>query len=562
MKNFFKLFRKGEKGQVLVIVALTFTMLVAVVGLSIDMGYMYVSYARLRRAVDAAALAGSGEFKRNYTANRLQGAALQVLDMNLNGVDTNDANTFPVRLIETCDTVAAENSWDLTDPADVDLAVAKEEAEHPSQEVCTKPLKKIVRATIEQNIPTFFLTIVGIESYPIKVISLSEAATVDVVLSIDTSESMTWGWDINNQTSGDDRDPSQCNIYNSCTPFIDVKNAAAQFVDNLYLPYDRVGIVTFSKDAELILAMSDDRDDVLDAIDSLKVFEANQACPYNAQQQTYSGLTRDTFTAIPGDVVNPCRLYHTSVSGPGYVAGSYIGFDCPAFYGLTPDAAACSTTNTSDGVALGGSILTGDYSSAASYYPVPAGGWPAKRSSSLWVLLLLTDGAANSGHDSVGNRLCPAAVNSYDWWEAPNQHPLCRDANTKVRHCWDNTLNSAGVNDCMSASYPVGTSSSVDQSHYDGDDRARDMFDVVSRNNTLIFTIGMGSQTKLNAPRYDVNGDAPGIVLLQYGAFGTTYAMTPYSGALKGLYYYGNNASDLTRIFLKIANNLATRINQ
>lgn len=552
MKNFFKLFRKGEKGQVLVIVALTFTMLVAVIGLSIDMGYMYVSYARLRRAVDAAALAGSGEFKRNYTAQRLQGAALQVLDINLNGVDTNDANTFPTRLIETCDTVAAPFSWDLTDPDDLDLAVAKEKNDHPSQEVCTKPLKKIVRATIEQNIPTFFLTIVGIESYPIKVISLSEAATVDVVLAIDTSESMTWGW--NNNTTGDDRDPSQCNIYNSCSPFIDVKTAATLFIDNLYLPYDRVGIVTFSKDAELILPMSDNHDDVVEAIEDLQVFEAEQNCVYRFEQQNGA---RDTYTADYGDAVNPCRLYHDSVSGVGYVAGSYIGFDCPAFYGLTPDAAACSTTNTSDGVALGGSVLTGDYSSAASYYPVPSGGWPAERDSSLWVLLLLTDGAANSGHDSNGSRLCPPLENSYVWWQ---QHPLCRDADTRVRHCWQLVTN--GHSDCMDATYPVGASSSVDQDLYDGDDRARDMFDVVSRNNTLIFTIGMGSQTPIKTPKYDVNGNAPGEVLLQYGAFGTTYAQIPYSGALKGLYYYGNNASDLRRIFLKIANNLATRINQ
>lgn len=551
MKNFFKLFRKGEKGQVLVIVALTFTMLVAVIGLSIDMGYMYVSYARLRRAVDAAALAGSGEFKRNYRADRLEAAALQVLDINLNGVNTSDTEDFPKRKIETCDTVAAQNSWDLTDPADVDLAVAKEKADNPGKEICTKPLKKIVRATVSQNVPTFFLTIVGIPSYPIEVTSLSEAATVDVVLAIDTSESMSWGW--GNTRTGDDRDPSQCNLYDSCSPFIDVKAAATQFIDNLYLPYDRVGIVTFAKDAELILPMSDDHDDVIDAIDSLRVFEALQNCPYRFEQQNGA---RDTYDADGGDAVNPCRLYHDSVSGVGYVAGSYIGFDCPAFYGLTPDAGACSTTNTSDGVALGGAILTGDYSSAG-LYPVPSGGWPAKRTSSLWVLLLLTDGAANSGHDSNGNRLCPPQRNTYSWWAS---HPLCRDSNTKVRHCWEASSN--GHTDCMSAKYPTGTNSTVDPDLYDGDDRARDMFDVVSRNNTLTFTIGMGSQTLIKTLSYDDNGNAPGETLLQYGAYGTSYAMEDYSKALKGLYYYGNNASDLTRIFLKIANNLATRINQ
>lgn len=553
MKNFLKLFEKGQKGQVLVIFALTFTMLVAVVGMAIDMGYMYVSYARLRRAVDAATLAGSGEFKRNYNQDRIQAAAKQVLYLNLSGTNTANTDEFSHISFETCDTVAG--SRDITDDATLAELILEEEANHPGKEVCTDPLKKIVRGKVRQNVGTFFLSIIGISQFSIEVESLSEAATVDVMLAIDTSESMTWGWN-NEITSSSDRDPSQCNIYDSCIPFLDVKNAAKMFIDNLYMPYDRVGIVTFAKDAELILPLNDNAADILAAIEDLKVYEATQTCPYRFEEQNGDRLLYDP---IPGDGVNPCRLYHDTESGQGYAAGSYIGFDCPAFFGATPDGSACTTTNTSDGIALAGSILTGDYSSVPSWsYPEPTDGWPEKRNDSLWVLLLLTDGAANSGHDEAGSRICPNAENTYAWF---NAHYICRDNNTMARHCWEDK-DEAGNRDCMEATFPPGTSSSVDPDLYDAEDRARDMFDVVSRNHTLIFTIGMGSQTPKNTFKYDVNGNAPGEVFLKYGAYGTTYAMKPFSGALKGLYYYGKTASDLTRIFLKIANNLATRINQ
>ena len=559
MKTFRKSFKKSGKGQVLVIVALTLTGLVAIIGLAIDMGYMYVSYARLRRAADAAALAGSAEFKRNYVASRLQGAAQQVLNLNLLGAATQTSPDFPINLIETCDTVAVEHGLVpvLTHLAEL---VTIEQATHPGQEICSDPLRKTVRVTVRENVHTFFLGLVGIRSLPIQVVSLSEAATVDVALVIDTSESMSKGWPGSPKT-GADLDPSMCNaddptggadgIPGSCIPFQDVKRAASQFIENLYFPYDRVSVITFAKDAAMVLPMSGDHDAVKHAILYLKEFEGNQRCPYTIDQRNEPGKNLWDYTAIPGDDINPCRLYNPP-TGP--LANEFQYFDCPNFYGPTPAASACPSTNTSDGIALGGAIVTGDYSST----PLPKASWPAKRDSALWVMLLLTDGAANSGHDAHGGRICPPSENSYAWYLAP--HPLCRDADTLTRHC-----TSASDASCVNAQYPpiaIGAHSIVDPNHYDPDDRARDMFDLVSSNSTLVFTIGMGSETKKNEqPRFDINGIAPGVTLLQYGAFGTTNDMTN-SNALLGIYYYGNDSSELTRIFLAIANNLATRINQ
>lgn len=554
MKTFSKSFKKNEKGQVLIIVALTFIALVAIVGLAIDMGYMYVSYARLHRAVDAAALAASGEFKRNYTAAALQGASDQLLYLNLNGENTTDSTIFPLRETETCDTYAAKNGL-LPVKANLTQLIEHEKnaGYQAGSRVCTDPLRKIVRVRVRQIIPTFFLAVIGWHTYPIEAMSISEAATVDVMLAIDTSDSMTYGW-TGAGKSGEDANPNWCNaddptggadgIPGSCFPFQDVKKAAYQFLDHLYFPYDRVGVVTFDKDAIMRLPLSDDEALIESTVLNLKVYEGNGKCQYYLSDID----AIDPKTQYPpnvGAVASPCRLHDNPTDNV------YQYLDCPAFYGPAPNAKDCSTTNIGDGVALSGAILTGSYTGVSSYYPMPAGGWPLVREEALWVLLLLTDGAANSGFDSINSRLCPATTTTWGWFDGG--WPTCRDNNVKARHCW-----SIADTNCINA---ADTTNSVDQANYDPDDRARDMFDVVASNGTLIFTIGMGKDPSIQKLD-DINVPPlpPGEKLLQYGAFGTI----PHKNnvAPKGLYYFGDNQNALTRIFLAIANNLATRINQ
>src|SRR5271167_2667099 len=50
--------RGGERGQMLPLVALSAAVLIAIVGLGIDLGFAYVTKGRLSKACDAAALAG------------------------------------------------------------------------------------------------------------------------------------------------------------------------------------------------------------------------------------------------------------------------------------------------------------------------------------------------------------------------------------------------------------------------------------------------------------------------------------------------------------------------
>lgn len=493
--------RKSEHGNTLAIFALAIAGLATIVGLTVRAApSTYITENDLQAIVNEAAWAASGQFKKNYTVASLENAAQNVF------------NIFSVEpetlVVETCDTVAEANSLDITDLTDQQMLNMID------PEVCTLPLKKLVRLTVTAA--------VGPEQEPATVQAISEAPSLDLVLAIDTSESMTWGWD--NQIM--DRDPYACNLTNTCQPFLDVKNGYSSLLTQIYFPYDRVGIVTFDKDAAMALPLSDDIDMVQNAVASLQVFEGNQACPYRFEEMNGDRLSYDP---IPGDDVNPCRLYHDTNTGQGYAAGAYIGFDCPAFYGPTPDATACMTTNTGDGIALAKHILE------------------FARPEALPVLVLLSDGAANSGHDPISNRLCPSAENTYAWF---NAHPLCRDADVLERHCWD----TASL-DCLNASYPVGSVSSVNQALYDADDYAKDMFDLLSRNGTVIYTIGIGSQVPRNTTQYDINHIAPGTTLLEYGAFGTTNDLNN-PNALIGQYYYANSATNFNNSLNELADHL------
>ena len=76
---------------------------------------------------------------------------------------------------------------------------------------------------------------------PFTTSSVGEAATVDLVLVFDTSESMgkdTAGYDPR------DFNPSGCNWSNTCQPLRQAKDAAKTLIRNLFNGYDQVAIVT------------------------------------------------------------------------------------------------------------------------------------------------------------------------------------------------------------------------------------------------------------------------------------------------------------------------------
>ena len=65
--------RKGNRGQVLIIVALAFAVFLGFAALAVDVAYMYAVRSELQRSADAGALAGASTFVDNTVpiGNRL-----------------------------------------------------------------------------------------------------------------------------------------------------------------------------------------------------------------------------------------------------------------------------------------------------------------------------------------------------------------------------------------------------------------------------------------------------------------------------------------------------------
>ena len=454
--------------------ALMLLVIVAVMGLALDVGYAYVSYARLRRAVDAAALNASNQIKEGYTVDDLRASAIAFLQ--LNGV--ND----PSVSVRTCD----------NDPS-----------------MCTTPERKLVAVTASSQVPTFFMSVLGFNSFPISAEAESEAATIDVILVFDVSESMTYDYPPAHAL----RDPWLCSELNACMPFQTLKGASKEFVEQLFFPYDRVSIVTFGRYGEVVLPLTNDKQDILDAIDGLKVY-SGVPCPFSYEESYNPSL----ITPAEGDSV--CRLYKTGAGAnatflpggarwdtPPTVADAsnwpFSEMFCPqtALYlagvpNMNNLRGHCNSTNMGAGLALAGNQLAG----------------PLTRDESLWVVIVLADGAANVAY-SNNILLCPV----------PGE---CRLNKPGTRYEADDSLY-----------------------RYDPHDYALDMADSLYGMEVYTFGIGMGSY---------IIGHPAGEALMNYVVAPVDHP--DYQSPSRGIYYTAPSASELRDIFLKIANNIATRI--
>jgi hypothetical protein len=500
-----------EKGQILVIVALVLVALIAIVGLAMDVGLMLIENARLRRAVDAAALAAALQYREGYQPSDLANSALEVLA--LNGVDD------PTAILEVCD-----SNLPVHQPGD---PVPSE----PSQRVfygadlCTNPRRKLVRVIGSGVVQLAFLPVIGIETVPIGATATSETASVDLVLVIDTSESMTWG-DQNNPVPMYDsmRDPSVCNYVDTgdgmpgeCHPFEEVKQAALDFVQEaMYFPFDRVAIITFDKYAVAELSFDDIdytnttpaaiENTILNTIRNLTVFEAEGICPQG----------------------RPCRSYRSEDGAfERFLCGDGWEFppvpDDPTTFIDENDPSLCMSTN------VGGGMLV-----AGNQFAIPP-----VRQNALWVVILLGDGAANGGH-------CPRPTWGTQDYNGSDITLFCRDGYSDTRHCADpdaarraRCLNEGGV---------------WDPDNYDADDYARDMIDFVAYDQqAYIYSIGLGDLVA-----YASVGDPDaGESLLRYAA----NAGDGDPGDA-GLYYAAPTAAELRSIFQRIAENIAIRLSR
>jgi len=550
--RFWKRANRSERGQVLVIVTIAMLALVAFVGLTVDVGLLYLNHGKLRRAVDAAALAASSQFREGYTHANLVNAAREFLI--LNGIQDPEAQ------VDTCTTAEAAGDTEL------------------QAQLCTSPKRKLVRVVASAPMDLAFLPVIGIHQVTLNAEAISEAASLDVVLAIDTSESMTWDavfdhWDPNIYNPDTDsygkmvadpmRDPAQCNPLDDCHPFKEVKEAAKTFIDQLYFPYDRVSIVTFDQAGTYIWHFSDDETRnnaayLKGLIQNLQVYTA-PVCPEGSGNPCRDYLRyEDCMYGAPwehgncdGDFSNEEIQDH---NGDGF-GDAYQDYKCPSLTGYggaftsNDDAHPCGTTNIGAGLRFTGN----EFGGATTANPVPDPPITI-RTESLWAVILLSDGAANSSY-------------GIDDYCVSDENPICRDKWFDTRHCFDgmDALLHQQFLRCMARG---GTD---DSDSYDVNDFARDMADFIfDDQQALIFTIGLGPDVLRKqglesvcdeaSANYDpdecARGDN-GERFLQYTA-DPDGEETPAGGA----YYYAPDGDDLREIFLDIADKLATRLTQ
>ncbi|MBI3175654.1 MAG: hypothetical protein HYZ25_18180 [Chloroflexi bacterium] len=520
--------RRREKGQVLIIVVFAIIGLVAFIGLVVDLGLVYIGYGNLRRSVDAAALAASLQYREGYTIAGLEAAATEFL--TLNGIYD------PHATVVTCEEqpMLCDTNGDGT----------VSDTEH----------RKFVQVIASTEVQLAFLRVVGITQVPLSAEAVSEAASVDVVLVIDRSESMT-----NDAPAGDARDPSKCNVNpppysggggfsGSCDPFTDVKRAADAFIDQLFFPYDRVAVVTFDRDVHcstcsnagdrLSLALTSDEHDIRTRIRNLWVFQAGNDVNPDTGNAGIAGWSCEDITGFLDGTMDhppagPCRQYDMATE-------NFLYFNCPSAMLPGGSYESCTSTNIGGGLAA-----------AANEFA------DSMREEALWVTILLTDGAANSSTDSSGNLpfgFCSGGLGT--------TQPYCRDREVQspagsgnylqTRHCYS-ILNAGGDPIMDNHAMCMGVTDSAwdipgiadDGSHYDADDYARDMADWLSMNNVLTFSIGLGNLVTNSNPGDPRDGEQ----LLKYTA-----------GVTGGLYYYAPTGDQLRAIFAKIADNIATRL--
>jgi hypothetical protein len=478
MKSIFRKLRSADRGQAIVLIALAMVGLVAFVGLMTDGGLYLIEYGKLKRAIDASAIASAQQFRRGFSGADLATAAKNFLILNES--DSEEINIYRCK----------------EDPDDPDDTI------HDA-DLCTTPSRKLVRVEATRTVNFGFLRVIGIESFDITATSVGEAASIDLVLVIDTSTSMSYetGGGPNSPDSALD-DPSVCNysVTDPCQPLEDVKDVALEFLNTMYFPYDRVAVVAFTSQPPsttrfhaTVLALSESQSAVETAISSLKVFEPPVCDLVAAPKSPYEG---------------PCRNYDSG--------GSFIGYDCPR-YRDTDDLSSCNSSN------IGGSLnrAWAEFSTGV------------VRPDALWITIMLAGGPANAT-DGDGSSVPAAGVappaDEFPFGYCPVLSPPCRDGDATSRHDPGDT-------------------------DYDADDYARDSADAVadpvSGGGITIYTIGLGNLIQ-NAPVGDPDG---GEQLLEYIA-----ETAGGNDASHGFYSYAPNTSQLDDIFTSIAENIFTKI--
>jgi hypothetical protein len=194
------LFRKGQTGQTIVLLAIGFIVLLAFVGIVTDVSLMFVRYSSLRRAVDAAAVAAAGQVRRvvptqqeKTDAAKGGGTAQQIADRAAGYAFARNYATVSLAArqfielyglnptivtVDTCYTLPGPPKAPYDKELNCDPTVPN-----------WKPLK-LVRVTAQVPSPTIFLRLIGWKDITLEASAVSQTASLDVVMIFDVSEAM------------------------------------------------------------------------------------------------------------------------------------------------------------------------------------------------------------------------------------------------------------------------------------------------------------------------------------------------------------------------------------
>lgn len=196
---------RPQRGQSLIIVILAMIGILALVGLSIDLGLVYVERVRVGQAADAAALAAVSELPVEPAAH--ERARVYLLE---NGYDPDAAGS--VRLVIDGAYVSGPDENDADTVLWIDTAFSRSADGAANR----------VRVRIRQWVPMTFLQFIGFRRVPVE--GSAEAENInnlDVVIVYDKSGSMEydtlcygcwdpWGTDVPGTSEGDCDDPDGC----------------------------------------------------------------------------------------------------------------------------------------------------------------------------------------------------------------------------------------------------------------------------------------------------------------------------------------------------------------
>lgn len=578
-----------EKGQSLIILALTFVAMLAFIGLVIDVGSLYVTYTQLKRAVDAAAVAAANNIKypqASYTERKakITESARELLILH------NVTNVSSLKVYVCTDS-------DL--PPDFEKLC-------PDTSAGEMP-RKLAWVEATQESPVYFLRLFGVESIPFTTSAVGEAATVDLVLVFDTSESMASDIDLSDDgyaTPGyagnaNNFDPSSCNANYDCYPMRQAKDAAAGLVGNLFDGYDQVAIVTYNYDAEVVVPLTSDLLSVSKEIDSKDAYDGSKD---KVQVHDDASSKRTAWYSKPDPLsvvhsINP--IFPDDRDGDGMDADpNLLCTDELTIYSDPPnqpghdmwdddtfepcdDDDKLDTFDWDDDGQWGDDTYTEadiNIDSANHYYEgtsllstcigcglrvaadqLKEGG----RQASLWVILFLTDGIPNlSDTHSTYSEIPESFIYGFcgggadlanNFWST-----LCIDWDTSIRYCID-----TDENEC-----PPGTTHTTTSKPYSVDDYARDMADyaglLVSDNedeplgeDIIIYSIALGTSGGAPLLRYIANIGEDGS-----RANDSCAGLEGTPNANCGNYYYAPKGAYLDQIFESIAGRIFTKISR